>query len=63
MRARQLDCTTLVFLSRAQGMRSYDEYRASIAKSSSADLDVDAFLIAGTRTAVNKVTGSLPALR
>jgi hypothetical protein len=62
-RARSLGCTTLVFLARAQGMRSYDAYRDSVAKTSAADLDVDAFVIFGPKKAVNSVVGALPCLR
>lgn len=62
-RAWDLGCTCLVFLARAQGMRSYEEYRASVARSASGDLDIDACLIYGGRKQVNKLVGSLPALR
>jgi hypothetical protein len=62
-RAREKGLTTLVFLGRAQGMRSYEAYRDSVAGSDAADLDVDAVLLYGPRKPVNQVTGSLPALR
>ncbi len=62
-KARQLECSTFVFLARAQGLRSYSAYRKSISKSTSADLDVDAFLLYGPKKAVNKITGNLPVLR
>lgn len=62
-RARGLGCTTLVFLARAQGMRSYDAYRDSVAQTQAADLDVDAFAIFGPKKAVNSVIGALPCLR
>lgn len=62
-RARELGCTTLVFLARAQGLRSYEAYQASVAQSLSTDLDVDAFIVYGSKKAVNKVTGGLAALR
>ena len=62
-RAREKGLTTLVFLSRAQGMRSYEAYSDSVADSDAADLDVDALLVYGPRKAVNQVTGNLPALR
>jgi hypothetical protein len=61
--ARDLGCTTLVFLAVAQGLRSYQEYLGSIAATSSQELDVDAFLVCGPRKTVNRVTGRLPALR
>jgi len=62
-RAREKGLTTLVFLSRAQGMRSYQAYRDSVAASEAADLDVDAVLLYGPRKTVTQITGSLPALR
>jgi hypothetical protein len=62
-RARELGCTTLVFLSRAQGMRSYEAYRESVAQTRAEELDVDAFAIFGTKKAVNSVVGALPCLR
>jgi hypothetical protein len=62
-RARGLGCTTLVFLSRAQGMRSYEAYRDSVAQTPASDLDVDAFAIFGPKKAVNSVIGALPCLR
>lgn len=62
-RAREQGCTTLVFLARAQGLRSYEAYRDSVAGSTADKLDVDAFIAYGPHKALNKVTGSLPALR
>lgn len=62
-RAREKGLTTLVFLSRAQGMRSYQAYCDSVAASEAADLDVDAVLLYGPRKIVTQITGSLPALR
>ena len=62
-RAREKGLTTLVFLGRAQGMRSYEAYRESVAASEAADLDIDAVLLYGPRKAVSQVTGSLPSLR
>jgi hypothetical protein len=62
-RARERGCTTIVFLSRAQGMRSYEAYRESVAQTQAADLDVDAFAIFGTKKAVNSIVGALPCLR
>lgn len=61
--ARALGCTTLVFLSRAQGMRSYDAYAESVAQSGCDELDIDAFAIFGTKKAVNSLVGALPCLR
>jgi hypothetical protein len=62
-RARERGCTTLIFLSRAQGMRSYEAYRESVAQTQTADLDVDAFAIFGPKKAVNSIVGALPCLR
>jgi len=62
-RARELGCTTLVFLSRAQGLRSYAAYAAAVGGLASAELDVDTVLVFGPRKAVTSVTGNLPALR
>jgi hypothetical protein len=62
-RARALGCSTLVYLSRAQGVRSYPAYLASIAETQAADLDIDAVGLFGPRKAVASLTGSLPVLR
>ncbi|HEY2360417.1 MAG TPA: DUF2000 domain-containing protein [Candidatus Angelobacter sp.] len=61
--ARAAGCTTLVFLSRAQGMRSYEAYCESVAESLASDLDVDAMLIYGVKKRVASITGALPCLR
>lgn len=62
-RARAAECTVLVFLARAQGMRSYEAYRESVAQSCYNELDVDAVVIFGEKKKVNRLVGSLPALR
>ena len=62
-RADQLGCTLLVYLSRAQGLRSYTEYEASIAQDRFDQLDVDAVILFGPRKTVNKLTGNLPLIR
>jgi hypothetical protein len=62
-RARASGCTTLVFLSRAQGMRSYDAYKNSVAQTDEENLDVDAVAIFGPKKAVNSIVGALPCLR
>lgn len=62
-RAQDIGCTILVFLSRAQGLRSYAAYAESVSQSAWADLDIDAIAIFGTKKAVNSVVGSLPCLR
>lgn len=58
-----LGCTTIVFLARAQGMRSYSEYVESIKNTNFKDLDIDAIAIAGETKSVTSLTGSLPSLR
>lgn len=62
-RARNLGCTTLVFLARAQGMRSYAAYADSVANTPAEELDVDAMAIFGTKKLVNSIVGALPCLR
>lgn len=56
-------CTTIIFLARAQGMRSYKEYLESIKQTEYKDLDIDAVGIAGETKQVTKLTGNLPSLR
>jgi hypothetical protein len=51
--AKELNCSTFVFLARAQGVRSYVEYAESIAETPEAELDVDAFLVYGTLVLLN----------
>jgi hypothetical protein len=62
-KARSLACTTLVYLSRAQGLRSYAEYERSISHTPTGALDVEAFIAYGPKKKISKVTGSLPLLR
>ena len=62
-RSEELGCKIIVFLARAQGMRSYEEYRNSVAETNYKDLDIDAIAIYGDKKSVTKVTGSLPSLR
>jgi len=62
-RSEELGCKVIVFLTRAQGMRSYEEYRLSVAQSNSAELDIDAIAIYGDPKSVTKATGNLPSLR
>lgn len=62
-KAETLGCMIIVFLSRAQGMRSYEEYRQVISTLSSNELDIDAIALYGDRTTVTKLTGNLPSLR
>lgn len=62
-KSKELGCQVIYFLSRAQGMRSYEEYKQSVAQSNYQELDVDAITIWGDKKMVTKVTGNLPALR
>lgn len=62
-RCEDLGCKVIVFLTRAQGMRSYEEYKQSISQSNKSELDIDAVAIWGDSKSVIKVTGNLPALR
>ena len=62
-KAESFGCIVIVYLSRAQGLRSYEEYRQSIAQSNYDELDINAVAIYGDRSSVTKVTGNLPALR
>ena len=62
-KADQLGCSLMVYLSRAQGLRSYEAYQASVAKDRFDELDVDAVIIYGPLKAVRKVTGSLALIR
>ena len=62
-RSEQLGCKVIVFLTRAQGMKSYEEYTASVAQTNYADLDIDAVAIYGNKKLVTKATGNLPSLK
>ena len=62
-KSEELGCKVIVFLSRAQGMRSYEEYKNSVAQSKYSELDIDAIAIYGDSKSVTKITGNLPALR
>lgn len=62
-KSKQFGCETIVFLTRAQGMRSYEEYINSVAQSNYSELDIDAIAIYGDSKSVTRVTGNLPALR
>ena len=61
--AESLGCLVIVFLARAQGMRSYEEYRQAITQLNYDELDIDAIALYGDKVMVTKVTGNLPALR
>lgn len=62
-KSESVGCTTIVFLTRAQGMRSYQEYIDSIKQTNYIDLDIDAVAISGETKTVIKLTGNLPSLR
>lgn len=62
-RSEAAGCTTIIFLTRAQGLRSYKEYLESIKQTDYKNLDVDAVGIAGETKQVTKLTGNLPSLR
>ena len=62
-KADETGCTLLVYLSRAQGLRSYSEYAQYIAKLPQQKLDIDAVILYGLKKSVGKITGNLPTLR
>ena len=62
-KAESLGCTVIIFLARAQGVRSYLEYVESIKNTNYADLDIDGIGISGETKTVTKLTGNLPSLR
>lgn len=58
-----LGCMVILFLSRVQGMRSYEEYIRTVAKMEYKDLDIDAIALYGDQKLITKLTGNLPSLR
>jgi len=62
-KSEELGCKVIVFLTRAQGMRSYQEYKNSVAQTNYSQLDIDAIAIYGDNKSVTKLTGNLPSLR
>ncbi len=62
-KGQELGCMVIPFLSRVQGMTSYDEYIQSIGQSNYQDLDIDAIALYGDKKSVTSITGNLPALR
>lgn len=62
-KSQKLGCMIILFLSRVQGMTSYEEYKQSIAQTNYQDLDIDAIALYGDKISVTKITGNLPALR
>ena len=63
LKADRLGCTLMVYLSRAQGLRSYAAYTESIAQDRFEELDVDGLILYGPKKRVNKVTGNLALIR
>ncbi|MEJ2639521.1 MAG: DUF2000 domain-containing protein [Desulfosarcinaceae bacterium] len=63
LKADQLGCTLMVYLARAQGLRSYEAYQRSIAQDRFDELDVDSVILYGPKKRVNKVTGNLALVR
>ncbi|MDP1722686.1 MAG: DUF2000 domain-containing protein [Candidatus Gottesmanbacteria bacterium] len=62
-KSQELGCTVILFLSRVQGMTSYEEYIQSIGQTNYQDLDIDAIALYGDKKSVTKITGNLPSLR
>lgn len=62
-KSETLGCKVILFLTRAQGLRSYDEYKDSVSQANFDELDIDAIAIYGDTKSVTKITGNLPALR
>lgn len=60
--AYEKQCTTIVYLMEAQGLRSYKEYSDIVSSKNFDDLNIDSLLIYGPKKAVNSLTGSLPRL-
>lgn len=58
-----LSCDYFIFLKRAQGLRSYEEYSLSIGTDKFCNLDIDSILIYGSAKSINKITGGFSALR
>jgi hypothetical protein len=63
LKADQLGCTLMVYLARAQGLRSYEAYQRSIEQDRFDELDVDGVILYGPKKKVNKVTGNLALVR
>jgi hypothetical protein len=62
-KSEELGCKVILFLSRVQGMTSYEEYIQSVGQTNYPDLDIDAIALYGDKKLVTKITGNLPALR
>jgi hypothetical protein len=63
LKADQLGCTLMVYLARAQGLRSYEAYQRSIAQDRFDELNVDAVILYGPKKSINKITGNLALVR
>lgn len=62
-KSQELGCMVILFLSRVQGMTSYEEYIQSIGQTNYQDLDIDAIALYGDKKSITKITGNLPSLR
>ncbi len=62
-KSEKLGCKVILYLTRAQGLHSYDEYKKSVAQTNFDDLDIDGIAIYGDKKLVTKLTGNLPSLR
>lgn len=62
-KSKELGCMVILFLSRVQGMTSYEEYIQSISQTNYQDLDIDAIGLYGDKKSITKITGNLPSLR
>lgn len=58
-----LGCSTLVFITKAQGLHSYNEYEQYVSQTAYVDIEIDAIALHGPKKLVDKVTGNLPMLR
>src|SRR3989338_2397829 len=57
-KSQELGCMVILFLSRVQGMTSYEEYIQSIGQTNYQDLDIDAIALYGDKKSVTKITGN-----
>ena len=62
-KTKLLSCDYFIFLKRAQGLRSYEDYSLSISTEEFHNLDIDSILIYGSTKSINKITGNFTALR
>ena len=60
---QELGCMAILYLSRVQGMTSYEEYIQSVSQTIYQNLDIDAIALYGDKKSITKITGNLPSLR